>query len=82
MVHVGHQRLQHLHLHVIQDEHRVTARVVLQNSLEVGTAGRQNNFMSLKQVIVTAMLDYSQGYAGVSYQDNLLTIINLSELFL
>ena len=48
VVHVGHQGLQHLHLDVIQNEDRVTTRVVLQDLLEVRTAGGQDHLVTLQ----------------------------------
>ena len=39
VVHVGHQGIQHLQLDVIENEDRVTTGVVLQDLLEVRTAG-------------------------------------------
>ena len=39
MVHVGHQGIQHLQLDIIENKDRVTTGVVLQDLLEVRTAG-------------------------------------------
>ena len=35
LVHVGHQGLQHVHVNIIEDEHRVTAGVVLRLPVQV-----------------------------------------------